>query len=233
MSKKEKKQYFDAREYVNQQLAIRTDEALHERNKQFALDHAKDTNEQLIAYVQQCAEDLGHTPHMTEVIGGPYIMFRFDGWAKMLQEAGLPTNVRNPSHGGRKIYVDELKKQAKRWKAERAVAKSEYTAAKEIKTAQNNEEKALRKERDMLWGEEHQADTDEQLLDHVEAVAAECGHTPKKSEVMGAEYICKRIGSWALVCTLAELPLPKELKPPKKKEILQYENSRKQTIHSA
>ena len=229
MSNKEKKTYFDAREYVNQQLAARTDEALHEKNKQFALDHAKDTKEQLIAYVQQCAEDLGHTPHMTEIIGGPYIKFRFAGWVKMLQAAGLPTNVRKPAHAGRKIYQQELRYQAKLRKDEKATSK----AIKHIKAEQASEEKLLRKDRDVAWGEGHLGDTDEQLLDHVKAVAAECGHTPKKSEVMGAEYICKRIGSWALVCTLAELPLPKELKPPKKKEILQYENSRKQTIHSA
>ena len=229
MSNKEKKSYFDAREYVNQQLAARTDEALHEKNKQFALDHAKDTKEQLIAYVQQCAEDLGHTPHMTEIIGGPYIKFRFDGWSKLLMAAGLPTNVRQPAHTGRKIYLEELKHQARLRKEEKAASKVE----KSEKAEQAAEEKAARKERDLAWGEEHLGDTDEQLLAHVKAVAAECGHTPRKSEVMGGEYICKRIGSWALVCTLAELPLPKELKPPKKKEILQYENSRKQTIHSA
>lgn len=223
MSNKEKKTYFDAREYVNQQLAARTDEALHEKNKHFALDHAKDTKEQLITYVQQCAEDLGHTPHVTEIIGGPFIKFRFDGWSKVLQAAGLPTNVRKPAHAGRKIYQQELRYQAKLRKDEKATSK----AIKNIKAEQASEEKVLRKDRDMAWGEGHLGDTDEQLLDHVKAVAAECGHTPKKSEVMGAEYICKRIGSWALVCTLAELPLPKELKPPKKKEILQYENSRK------
>jgi hypothetical protein len=83
-------------------------------------------------------------------------------------------------------------------------------------------------ERDRIWGEEHQADTDEQLLSHVKAIADDLGQTPRKSEVIGAEYICKRIGSWALICTFAELPLPKELKPPKKKEILRYLSSRNQ-----
>lgn len=231
MSKKEKKSYFDAQEYVNQQLAIRTDKALHERNKQFALDHAKDTKEQLIAYVLKCTEELGHTPHMTEIIGGPYIKFRFNGWSKMLQEAGLPTTFRNPTHTGRKIYQEELKNQAKLRKMEKAAAKAE----KSIKAEQTVEEKSVRRELDLSWGEEHLEDTDEQLLAYVKAVAAECGHTPRKSEVEGAAYICKRIGSWALICTLAELPLPKELKPPKKKEFLQYENSRKhqQKINSA
>ena len=37
LSKNEKKNYFDAGEYVNRQLAIRTDQALQEKNKQFAV----------------------------------------------------------------------------------------------------------------------------------------------------------------------------------------------------
>ena len=51
LSKNEKKAYFNAREYVNRQLAIRTDQALEEKHKQFAIDHAKDSRAQLITYV--------------------------------------------------------------------------------------------------------------------------------------------------------------------------------------
>lgn len=194
MSKNEKKNYFDAQEYVNRQLAIRTDRALQEKNKRFAIDHAKDSRAQLIAYVLQCKEELGHTPCMPEIIGGAYIGYRFDGWVKMLQ----------------------------------AAAKIENATAKEARAEQARETQAARKERDRAWGEEHLGDTDEQLLSHVKAVAAQLGQTPRKSEVIGGEYICKRIGSWALICTLAELPLPKELKPPKRKELLQYLNSHNQ-----
>ena len=222
MSKNEKKTYFDAQEYVNRQLAIRTDKALDEKNKQFAIDHAKDSRAQLITYVLQCKEELGHTPFMTEIIGGAYIGYRFDGWVKMLQAANLPLHAKEPAHTGRRIYRDELKRQAKLWKEEKATAKLENAAAKEARAEQAGEEKSARKERDHAWGEEHREDTDEQLLAYIKAVAADLGQTPRKSEVVGGEYICKRIGSWALVCTLAELPLPKELKPPKKKELLQY-----------
>ena len=228
LSKNEKKQYFDAREYVNRQLAIRTDQALQEKNKQFAVEHEKDSRAQLIAYVLQCKDELGHTPSMTEIIGGAYIGYRFDGWVKMLQAAGLPLHTKEPDHTARKIYRDELKNQAKLWKEEKAAAKVESTATKEARMERAREERASRMERDRIWGEEHREDTDEQLLSYVKTVAAELGQTPRKSEVTGGEYICKRIGSWALICTLAELPLPKELKPPKQKELLQYLNSRNQ-----
>lgn len=228
MSKNEKKNYFDAQEYVNRQLAIRTDQALQEKNKQFAIDHAKDSRAQLIAYVLQCKEELGHTPSMTEIIGGAYIGYRFDGWVRMLQAADLPLHTKEPAHTARKIYRDELKIQAKLWKEERAAAKVESMATKEARMEQAKEKREIRIERDRIWGEEHREDTDEQLLSHVKAVAAELGLTPRKSEVTGGEYICKRIGSWALICTLAGLPLPKELKPPKRKELLQYLNKRNQ-----
>ena len=228
LSKNEKKNYFDAQAYVNRQLASRTDQALQEKNKQFAIDHAKDSRAQLIAYVLQCKEELGHTPSMTEIIGGAYIGYRFDGWVKMLQAADLPLHTKEPAPTARKIYRDELKNQAKLWKEEKAAAKVESAATKEARMEQAKEERGIRVERDRIWGEEYQADTDEQLLSHVKAIADDLGQTPRKSEVIGAEYICKRIGSWALICTLAELPLPKELKPPKKKELLQYLSSRNQ-----
>ena len=234
LSKNEKKNYFDAQEYVNRRLAIRTDQALQEKNKQFAIDHAKDSRAQLIAYVLQCKEELGHTPNMTEIIGGAYIGYRFDGWVKMLQAADLPLHTKEPAHTARKIYRDELKNQAKRLKEEKAAAKIENAAAKEARADQARELQSARKERDRVWGEKHQEDTDEQLLSYVKSVAADLGQTPRKSEVTGGEYICNRIGSWALICTLAELPLPKELKPPKKKELLQYLNKRIQAeqIHA-
>ena len=165
---------------------------------------------------------------MTEIIGGAYIGYRFDGWVKMLQAADLPLHTKEPAPTARKIYRDELKNQTKLWKEEKAAAKVENAAAKEARAEQVREAQSARKERDRIWGEEHQEDTDEQLLSHVKAIADDLGQTPRKSEVIGAEYICKRIGSWALICTLAELPLPKELKPPKKKEILQYLSSRNQ-----
>lgn len=231
LNKNEKKNYFDAREYVNRQLAIRTDQALQEKNKQFALEHEKDSRAQLIGYVLKCKDELGHTPSMTEIIGGAYIGYRFDGWVKLLQAADLPLHTKEPAPTARKIYRDELKNQAKLWKEEKAAAKVENAAAKEARAEQAREAQAARKERDRIWGEEHQEDTDEQLLSYVKSIAYDLGQTPRKSEVIGAEYICKRIGSWALICTLAELPLPKELKPPKKKELLKYYSSRNQEEH--
>ena len=228
MDNKEKAKYFDAREWVNQQLEMRTNAALKQKNTQFAQEHENDSKLQLLTYVGVCARELGHTPHKDEVIGGPFIAFRFGSWAKVLAESRLPPCGKAPAPTGRKIYRDELKVQAKLWKQEKADAKAQRTARNEIEAANAQKEKAERKDRDAAWAAEHAQDTDEQILDYVRACAAELGQTPRMKEVVGGEFIRKWIGSWALVCTLAELPLPPELKPPKRKEMLQYLNSRRQ-----
>ena len=51
--------------------------------------HKDDTDEQLLAYVRQCAADLGHTPEGKEVLGARYISQRFGSWAVALYYAGL------------------------------------------------------------------------------------------------------------------------------------------------
>ena len=83
----------------------------------------------------------------------------------------------------------------------------------------------------MAWGAEHENDTDEQLIDYLKQCAKELGYTPHKRDVVGSEYICKRIGRWALVCTLAKLPVPQKEKP-SKKEVQQYLNSRRKQRQS-
>ena len=242
LSNKEKVAYFDAQAYVNQQLELRTNAALKEKNVQFAQDHAHTSKRELLDYVIACAKDLGHSPHNDEVIGGSFIAERFGNWLKVLEKAGLPYCGRAPAPNKRKIYREELKNQAKLRRQEKEKLKAQRSGfqkppvqeqqPQEDRKTTAEEEKKLRKARDMAWGAEHENDTDEQLIDYLKQCAKELGYTPRKKDVVGSEYICKRIGSWALVCTLAEIPLPPELKPPKKKEILQYLNSRKNLTQS-
>lgn len=228
LDNQKKVKYFDAQEWVNQQLEMRTNAALKQKNTQFAQEHENDTKLQLLTYVGVCARELGHTPHKDEVIGGPFIAFRFGSWAKVLAESGLPPCGKAPAPTNRKIFRDERKVQAYLWKQEKANAKAQRAAQNEINAANAKREHRERIDRDAAWAAEHAQDTDEQILDYVKACAVQLGQTPRMKEVVGGEFIRKWIGSWALVCTLAELPLPPELKPPKKKEILQYLNSRKQ-----
>ena len=49
-----------------------------------------------------------------------------------------------------------------------------------------------------------------------------------KSEVPGSWYLCKRFVSWPLALTLAQLPLPQGMKPPEKKDILEYRRKKQE-----
>lgn len=110
MSKK--KAYFDAQQFVNRKLEEATNRALKEKHAQFAIDHIHDTDAQLLAYLRECAMELGHQPKSDEIIGGGYISYRFHNWTMALAAAGLDLPRKKVSANGRKIYRDELKVQA-------------------------------------------------------------------------------------------------------------------------
>lgn len=230
LSKKTKKPYFDAREWTSRQLALRTDAALKQKNAQFSIEHSNDTDEQLLAYLRECAEKLGHTPHPEEIIGGAYISYRFDSFYKAALSARLPSPGRHPAPHGRKIYQDELKEQAKLYQKERAEIKAQRAAEREKRCCAAKKDLDARMERDCVWGQEHQNDTDEQLLEYVRCCAQELGHTPYTREIVGGEYIRSRFGGWALMLTLAGLPLPSDVKPPTQQRIKDYKEKRKTLV---
>ncbi|MBP3673885.1 MAG: hypothetical protein J6J18_08675 [Oscillospiraceae bacterium] len=225
LSKKVK--YFDAREFVNQKIEERTYIALHQKNAQFAQEHANDSKEQLLEYLRQQAQQLGKTPNMDEIIGGPYIGYRFDGYINAVSAAGLSFPRRSPESKARKIYRDEYKNQARLYREEKAAAKARKAEEREVQAKISQEETAARKERDQLWGEEHRNDTDEQLMEYVKHCAEELGHTPFAREVVGGEYIRKRFDGWTVMLVLADIPLDASMKRPPDKKIKEYLNKRK------
>ena len=60
-----------------------------ERDLAWGREHEGDTDEQLLDYLRQCAEELGHSPVTREVLGGSYIAKRFVTWPVALTCAGL------------------------------------------------------------------------------------------------------------------------------------------------
>ena len=75
---------------LKRQLERRTAAAL-KLHKAFAQERRGASREELIAYVRQCAEKLGHTPYPVEVAGSPFIAGCFGGgWSHVLRAAGLP-----------------------------------------------------------------------------------------------------------------------------------------------
>ena len=90
VSKKDKPHYFDPQKWKQQKLEAMTDAAVRQKNAAFVAAHRSDTDEQLIAYVRQSAQELGHTPYPREIFGGAMIYERFGTWSKVLNAAGLP-----------------------------------------------------------------------------------------------------------------------------------------------
>ena len=76
--------------------------------------HKNDTEEALLEYVRQCAEERGKSPRMRDVPGGTYISQRFGSWALVLTLAGLklPRGVEPPSQRTINAYQKQHKENA-------------------------------------------------------------------------------------------------------------------------
>ena len=183
----------DRRAYFSQvlqeRLAHETKLALEARHRQFAEAHGRDTNTQLLAYVCQCARQLGHTPIAGEVIGGPFIEQRFGGWRRVVAASGLPPVPRKaPPPSQRAIYKEEYQRQLqkrKEEKARRATRKTESQKLHETLAAQ-----------DQAWGEAHRNDSDEALLAYLRSRAENFDEPPARDDILGGRYLARRFGGW-------------------------------------
>ena len=77
----------------------------------------------------------------------------------------------------------------------------EATIRRMVQEALEQQEKAFR--------QQHEADTDEQLLAYLRAWAIRLQHTPWPGELVGGSFIQERFGSWNRVLVLAKLPPPR------------------------
>lgn len=94
--------------YYHQQ-AVRQ---LEEQEENFVSQHFDDSDEEILAYLQECAKRIKRAPTICEVIGGEYIKERFGGWGQALSLAGLSQAPANPpKRWHRQIYLDELRRQ--------------------------------------------------------------------------------------------------------------------------
>ncbi len=123
-------------------------------------------------------------------------------------------------------YKAEFRRQAALFKAERRAQAEERLdrQRQDSRTAMMECEELA--ERDREWAAEHEADTDDELLDYLRQCAAELGHTPARREVLGSTYIGERFGNWAVALTVAGLRLPRN-KRPKEEAVNAYFKRRK------
>lgn len=112
-------------------------EALEAREKEFAVRHGDDTDQELLDYLRRCAIRLDHTPWPREIVGGQLILQRFGSWDEAVRRAHLlPQNTRD-SITHFHLYrreVDIQKKEYRRkkqLKKERAALRREKAASQE------------------------------------------------------------------------------------------------------
>lgn len=83
-----------------------------ERDREWAIEHETDTDAELLCYLRDCAEALGHTPVRREVLGSTYIGQRFGNWGVALHYAQLPLprGMKPPKQTALDAYKKKQKK---------------------------------------------------------------------------------------------------------------------------
>ena len=223
LSKKDKPYYFDPQKWKYEKLVAMTNAAIQRKNAEFAEAHRNDTNRQLIAYLRQCARELGYTPYPSEVFGGAMINQRFGGWSRAVVAAGLPYPTHKVSKRGRRIYHKTMKEQSRIFDEQLAQKREAIRAANSEKVAAAQAEKQTRLERDARWGEAHGNMSDNEILDYLRTCAETLGHSPYSYEVEGGRYIAERFVSWSIALTEAGLSLPKGIQKPRQEQKLEFQ----------
>ena len=190
---------------ISQQLVK---DALHEKERQFSQMHSADTQEQLCAYLRQCAKKLGYTPHPVEVIGSSVMIQRFTSWDNAIKLAGLKPIQETkdpPLLTLTKLYRDEWNEQ---WLAFKRAKQQEINrqasilarAKRNTKSADNKLKKALsapeRRRKEQDFAILHADDTDRQLYDYLKGERRRLGSQLKPISTIGYCYITRRLGPW-------------------------------------
>ena len=160
--------------------------------------------------------------------------FRGDMWFQAQVESRMRRSLKEQQAQGKgpkgslgslrktDFYKREFEHHAKLFKEERKLAAEERDIHKREAALKAQAEREMLAERDREWAAEHETDTDEELLDYLRSCAEELGYTPVRREVLGSTYISERFGNWAVALTIAELPLPRGMKPPKQTALNAY-----------
>ena len=64
-------------------------------------------------------------------------------------------------------------------------------------------------EQEQTFRQQHEADTDEQLIAYLVSCAMHLQHTPWPGEIVGGSFIQERFGTWQRALTRARLPAPR------------------------
>lgn len=107
-------------------------EALEAQEQEFAQNRGGDSDERLLAYLQFCAELLGHTPWSREIVGGSLIEARFGSWEKALDKAKLPKPTTQDKLTGFTRYIEETERQKVVYRQKKAAKKQKAQQRQKI-----------------------------------------------------------------------------------------------------
>lgn len=215
-------------------INLKIENALGAKQRNFAIEHEADTEDELLEYLKSCAERIGHSPNPCEVIGGEYIAMRFNGWENAVSAVGLPAPGIPPRFENRLIYKEEAKRQIKIFKANRQNKAEQRKHEQEKETPEEKAaQEAERRKRDEEFAKIHKNDTDDQLLEYLRLCAEQLGHPPFKREVIGGEFIKERFALWSVALWQAGLPMAQGMRPPTEKEMRQYRAGQLKRIREA
>ena len=86
-------------------------------------------------------------------------------------------------------------------------------------------------EQEQLFRQQHEADTDAQLITYLCSCAAQLQHTPWPGEIVGGDFIKKRFGTWHQALALAKLPTPRTANQSKTFTRVQEETERQKKVY--
>jgi len=98
-------------------------EALEAQEQEFSHNRGNDSDEKLLAYLQFCAQHLGHTPWLREIAGGSLIVQRFGTWEEALRKAGLSAPATPDKISGFARYQEETERQKVLYRIKKAEKK--------------------------------------------------------------------------------------------------------------
>ncbi len=174
-------------------------EAMQRRERRFMRRYAKASDDELLAYLRGCAEELGFAPNAGDVLGAQLFKKRFGPWPQVLQRAGLNLTTLGERTHTPAIFEREVQRQLgyhQKTMRQLEIDEAEFAGL-------------------------HSADTDDELLAYLRGWAERLKHSPNVCEVIGGDYIAKRFGSWNKALVLAGLPKAPS-NPPKRWHRLMY-----------
>ena len=86
-------------------------------------------------------------------------------------------------------------------------------------------------EQEQLFRQQHEADTDAQLIAYLCSCAAQLQHTPWPGEIVGGDFIKERFGTWHQALALAKLPTPRTANQSKTFARVQEETERQKKVY--